>query len=67
MPVINSLAFQKTAEQLQIPLVPAFASSSSMYKNGMLFFTYLFYKTAYLVFWFLPIHGKIVGTLGSVE
>ena len=49
MPVINSLAFQKTAEQLQIPLVPAFASSFSMYKNGMLFFTYLFYKTAYLL------------------
>ena len=46
MPVIDSLTLQKTAEQFQIPLVLAFAFSSSMYKNGMLFFTYLFQKTA---------------------
>ena len=33
MPVIDRLAFQKPTEQFQIFLIPAFAFSSSMYKN----------------------------------
>ena len=49
VPVINGLTILKTAEQLQIPLVPAFAFSSSIYKNGMLFFAYLFQETANLL------------------
>ena len=44
MPVIDRLAFQKTTEQFQIFLVPAFPFPSSMDKNGMLFFTALFQK-----------------------
>ena len=38
MPVIDRLAFQETAEQLQIFLVPTFPSASAVDKNSMLFF-----------------------------
>ena len=44
MPVVDGLPFQKTLEQFQIFLVPAFPFPSSMDKNGMLFFTALFQK-----------------------
>lgn len=49
VPVINDLTFQKTTKHLQIPLVPAFPSSSSLYKNSMLLFTYPLQKTTNLL------------------
>ena len=44
VPVIDSLAFQKPAEQFQVFLITAFTFPSAMHKNGMLLFTDLFQK-----------------------
>jgi hypothetical protein len=49
MPPTNNLTLPKMAKHLQISLVPAFTFSSSLYKNGVPFFTYPFQKTADLL------------------